>query len=233
MKSSYPRPLVTVDVVLLTLLGGELHFLLARRESPPHEGEWTLPGGWVHPEEDDSTLASARRILQAKAGVISPYLEQLQAFSGPSRDSRGWSVSIAYYALVPADLTAPTPAPVKWFPVADHQPLLFDHKEILQAAVARLRSKTMYSSLPCYLMPEQFTLTQLQRVYESVLGGSLDKRSFRRRIEELELLQEVPGQVAIGGHRPAQLFQLMPSAYEGITFLGRVFDVTPSARALG
>jgi 8-oxo-dGTP diphosphatase len=201
------QPIVTVDVVILTLQEGALNVALAMREQEPHASIWTLPGGWVHAEEDEDALAAANRILAAKAGLGSPYLEQLKCFASRHRDARGWSVSIAHYALVPA-ARAQSPR-VKWRPVDEISSLPFDHLEILRTAVERVRSKTAYSSLPVHLMPPTFTLTELQQVYEQVLGTALDKRTFRRRIDELNLVEPAPGvRVAGAAHRPAQAFRV-------------------------
>lgn len=208
-SASHSHPLVTVDVVLLTLLEGKLLTALVRRMKEPQQGAWTLPGGFVHAEEDADDLAAANRILVEKAGLHSPYLEQLYTFADALRDSRGWSVSIAHYALVPYDVVQKsTHENLKWVPVDDINVLPFDHLRILKMAVSRVRSKTFYSSLPVHLMPKRFTLTELQRVYEALLGAPLDKRSFRRRIEELDIVEEVAGVLSEGGaHRPAQLYR--------------------------
>jgi 8-oxo-dGTP diphosphatase len=203
----HSQPIVTVDIVILGLVAGELRVALARREQEPHAGAWTLPGGWVHTDEDDDAVAAASRILAAKAGLASPYLEQLQTFASRHRDGRGWSVSIAYYALVPA--AQAVSARVEWRAVDEIRTLPFDHLEILRAAVERVRSKTAYSSLPVHLMPPTFTLSELQRVYEQVLGATLDKRTFRRRIEELDLVEAASGAKAeAAAHRPAQRYRV-------------------------
>lgn len=208
MSQRRPQPIVTVDVVLLTLNSkDELCAALALREREPFEGQWTLPGGWVHMDEDEDALSAAGRILQTKAGLESPYLEQLQTFANRHRDPRGWSVSIAYYALVPHEQLKGEQ--VQWRPVDAIRSLPFDHLDILRSAVSRVRSKTLYSSLPVHLMSKTFTLSQLQRVYEQLLGSSLDKRSFRRRIEELDVVEEVPGAIeSSGAHRPAQRYRV-------------------------
>ncbi len=221
--NQHPQPIVTVDVVMLTLKDETLHVALTLRDQEPNKGRWTLPGGWVHTNEDDDALAAAVRILKAKAGLESPYLEQLQTFANRHRDSRGWSVSIAHYALVPFDQIAEHFArppqdsgsarraqdAVQWRAVDSIRSLPFDHLAILHTAVERVRSKTAYSSLPIHLMPQAFTLSELQRVYEHVLGTRLDKRTFRRRIEELDLVEPVTGvPVAAAAHRPAQRYRV-------------------------
>jgi 8-oxo-dGTP diphosphatase len=101
MPRAFPQPIVTVDIVLLTLIDGQLCTALILRDKEPHSGEWTLPGGWVHADEVEDAHGAAVRILKTKAGLDSPYLEQLQTFANRHRESRGWSVSIAFYALMP------------------------------------------------------------------------------------------------------------------------------------
>ncbi len=203
----FERPIVTVDIVLLTLQDGALHAGLTQRDKAPALGAWTLPGGWVHVDEDQDADDAAARILRDKAGIVSPYLEQLRTFSGMHRDSRGWSLSVSYYAVVPGQLNT-TGERFRWAPVDGLRSLPFDHAQILRTAVERVRSKTLYSSLPVHLMPAEFSLGELQRTYEQVLGAELDKRGFRRRIEELDVIEEIPGAFTSGGsHRPAQLYR--------------------------
>lgn len=198
----------TVDVVLLTLQQDTLQVALLRRERAPFAGVLALPGGYIHAQEDADAQASAARVLRDKAGLQSPYLEQLATFSGPARDPRGWSLAVAYCALVPPALLAAAPALVL-APVAQLPPLPFDHRAMVDAAVARVRSKSQYSSMPVHLCAEPFTLPQLQAVYEAVLGEPLNKVSFRRKMDELDLLEPVPGALQTGGaHRPAQLYRV-------------------------
>lgn len=201
--------IVTVDVVLLTLVGERLEVLLSRREREPFAEQWALPGGYVHAVEDADSLAAARRVLREKASLTSPYLEQLYTFSGATRDPRGWSASIAYYALVSADTLRPTsPAPFKLWPVDEMPRLCFDHARIVDGALERLRSKSAYSSLPCYLLPPAFTLTELQQTYEHVLGQKLDKSAFRRKLADFDFLEVVKNAQRTGSHRPAQLYRI-------------------------
>lgn len=227
--SAAAQPIVTVDIVLLSLINDELCAALLRRSRPPHEGEWTLPGGFVHTDTDEDALAAAMRILKTKAGIESPYLEQLQTFAGRHRDSRGWSVSIAYYALVPhqtlpppAESVGASEATLKWRPVDSIRSLPFDHREILRTAVDRVRSKTLYSSLPVHLMPLTFTLSELQSVYEALLRTELDKRGFRRRIEELDVVEPASAQPTTrGAHRPAQLYRVKRKASNTVAIADR------------
>jgi 8-oxo-dGTP diphosphatase len=221
---AFEQPIVSVDVVLLTLRDDELCAALLQRPRPPHVGEWTLPGGFVHTDTDADALAAATRILKTKAGVESPYLEQLQTFSGRHRDSRGWSISIAYYALVPHQTVPASEADpiVKWRSVDSIRSLPFDHRDILRAAVDRVRSKTLYSSLPVHLMTATFTLSELQSVYEVLLQSGLDKRTFRRRIEELDVVEPTSHRPTTrGAHRPAQLYRLKRKASNSVATADR------------
>lgn len=208
LPESVPALVCTVDVVLLTLLDERLQVALLPRDRAPHSGTLALPGGFIHPQTDRDTRDAAERVLRDKAGLRSPHLEQLATFSGPDRDPRGWSVSVVYVALVPATLLVQGHAPVRWHPVDALPPLPFDHRAIVAQAVARVRSKSLYTSLPAHFCGEHFTLPQLQAVYEVVLGERLNKVSFRRRMEALGLLVPVVGERTGGAHRPAQVWRL-------------------------
>lgn len=222
--TSRTTPIIcTVDAVLLTLGDEGLKVALQKREHEPFQGIATLPGGYVHAEEDLDAHGAARRVLKQKTGIDVPYLEQLATFSGPGRDPRGWSVSIAYYALVPPALIARANRPdVQLAEVARLHTLPFDHSAIVEAAVERLRGKSQYSSLPCHLAGEEFTLPQLQRVYELLMGEPLNKVSFRRKMVEMDALEEVDGATETGGaHRPAQLYRLKPQFRDQPSLLKR------------
>jgi 8-oxo-dGTP diphosphatase len=202
----WATPIATVDVALFTLRAAALSVVLTRRENEPFKGALALPGGFVHVDEDADATATARRVLREKASLAAPYLEQLYTFAGGARDPRGWSVSIAYYALVPdARLIAPA---LEVLPVDKLPDLPFDHAAIIASGVARLRGKSTYSSLPGFLLPETFTISELREVYEQVIGVHLDKASFRRKVEDQGIVEEVKGQRRGGAHRPAQLYRL-------------------------
>ena len=203
--------LCTVDVVLLTLEDTSLLVALARRAHDPFRGVFALPGGFIHEQEDADAEDAAARMLREKTGIVSPYLEQLATFSGRGRDPRGFSLSVSYYALVPEDvLSSAKPSDVKLVPVERARGLPFDHQAIVEAAVARVRSKSSYSSLPVYLCGEAFTLPRLQAVYEALLGERVNKVSFRRKMDELGILEPLRGAKQKGAHRPAQLYRLKP-----------------------
>lgn len=206
----HPSIITTVDVVLFTLLEGNLAVGLLRRSSAPFEGELALPGGYIHAQEDASAQAAAYRVLHSKTGIEAPYLEQLYTFASADRDPRGWAVSITYYALVGAEqLMAQAHDDFVLKPVADLPALPFDHGKIIEAGVARLQNKSAYSALPCFLLGETFTLSELQETYERILGQKLDKSVFRRKIDELEFLEEL-AEKRRGQHRPAQLYRIHP-----------------------
>jgi len=207
--SRRPETRVTVDIVIFALREWELQVLLIQRGVPPFEGEWALPGGFVLHEE--SLEAAARRELEEEAGVRDVYLEQLYTFGDPDRDPRGRVITVAYYALLTtevAPLVAGTDAgAARWMPARTHPPLAFDHERIVDYALERLANKLEYTTVGFKLLPKKFTLGQLQRVYEAVLGRPLDKRNFRRRMALLGVLTPLDEWVQDGPARPAQLFR--------------------------
>ena len=210
------KQIVTVDIVLLTLHAGVLAAGFVRRRGPPFEDQLALIGGYVHAHEDASTDVTAARVLREKTGLEGFFLEQLATFSGADRDPRGWSVSVVYLALTPfSRLEAALSADERLvlLPLDKIPPLPFDHGRILEAATARLRSKGAYSTLPARLIDEPFSLTELQNVYQvSLAAGRLDKSSFRRKLNELDLVEEVSGRRTDTGGRQAQLYRLRPGA---------------------
>ena len=208
--AGYPAPIATVDVVLLTVLEGRLHVGLVQRAAEPFAGTLALPGGYVHTEEDGNLPDAARRVLREKVGIVPRYLEQLSTTGGPARDPRGWSISVAYYVLFNAEELPGAQPGLHWVEADTLPPLAFDHAEIVDAALRRLRGKSAYSSLPAFLLPPSFTFAELHRVYEQVIGTRLDLASFRRKIEDQGIIEAVPGSRRAGAHRPAQVFRLAP-----------------------
>jgi 8-oxo-dGTP diphosphatase len=216
-KNDFPRPFTTVDVVIFTVLEDTLKVLLVQRPSDadePSPGLWALPGGFVNVDVDADLEACARRKLQDKTGVATPYLEQLGSWGSATRDPRGWSATHAYFALLPAtDVTlakGANAADVAWFTVDDallRKRLAFDHADILRSGIERLRGKVEYTSLPAWLLAEPFTLPQLQRTYEIVLGRPVDKSGFRTRMMAADFLDEV-GVVESDSNRPPMGYRL-------------------------
>lgn len=213
---NFPRPLVTVDVVIFTVLEDALKVMLVRRPSDPDDpfpGRWALPGGFIDVDRDASLLDCALRKLREKTGVAAPYLEQLGSWGGAHRDPRGWSATHAFFALMPARGLVPdqgvNAAQVEWMDAAatGRKRLAFDHAEILASAIARLRSKVEYTSLPAFLLNEPFTLPQLQHTYEVVLGRAVDKSAFRKRMLDGGFMEEA-GMVEGASGRPAMGYRL-------------------------
>jgi 8-oxo-dGTP diphosphatase len=205
-----PPPPVTTSVVVFTIRARRLELLLVRRRRAPFDGHWVLPGGAVLRDED--LEVSAGRNLQEKAGVQGVYLEQLYTFGRPDRDPRGRVVTVAYYALVPPSRLRQQPtadaATVGWFALDALPGLAFDHGEIVAHAHRRLVAKLDYSTIAYQFMPDEFTLSQLQDVYETILQGPLDKRNFRKRVLALGHLMETGRVCRNGSHRPARLFRV-------------------------
>ncbi len=209
------RPIVSVDLAIFALAPEGLEVLLARRGTEPFSGYWALPGGWIHVDEDRNLEAAARRVLSDKTGVATPYFEQVGIFGDAERDPRGWSLSVTYMALIAPDAVTlrhgGNVTDVAWHPIdADTTmaPLAFDHTAILRAAITRLRNKVEYSTLPVHLLPEAFTLSELQAVYERLLGRLLDKSAFRKRIAEVDFIEPIAGEMRRASNRPAQLYRL-------------------------
>ena len=209
----YPRPSVTADVIIFTLRSNVLQVLLIRRKYPPFEGMWAIPGGFVGISE--SLEEAALRELEEETGVRDVYLEQLYTFGDPGRDPRGRVITVAYLTLVPAAAISPQAgddaAEACWWAVAQLPALAFDHAEILAYALKRLRYKLEYTAVGFELLPEVFTLSQLQAAYEIILGERLDKRNFRRKILRAEVI-EAMGQTRTGEGRPARLYRFRADA---------------------
>ena len=219
-----PRAHVTVDIVIFTIRAGDLHVLLVRRKIDPFKGRWAIPGGFVLESED--LEAAALRELREETGVTDLYLEQLYSFGDPRRDPRGRVVTVAYFALVSADreLKADTDAAeADWFPVARRPPLAFDHGRILDMALVRLRNKLEYTTVGFQLLPAKFTLTELQGVYEAILGRRLDKRNFRRKMGLLAILSPLDEFRRNGVRRPARLYRFSAATFEKLRDKGIVF----------
>ena len=176
---------VAVDIVVTTVVEGELRLLVHRRGEPPDRGEWALPGVFVQP--DEALAAAAGRALRDKARLDGIFVEQLYTFGEPGRDPRGRVIAIAYYALVPAErltaaLAAAADDSLQLVPATEPPPLAFDHDRIVAVTVERLRGKLSYSAVGFELLPEAFTLRDLRGIHEAILGRPLNKDSFRRRM---------------------------------------------------
>ncbi|MGD1994395.1 MAG: NUDIX domain-containing protein [Anaerolineae bacterium] len=209
----YPRPSVTVDVVIFSLRDEDLQVLLIKRDHPPFDKMWAIPGGFVG--IDESLDTAALRELEEETGVRDVYLEQLYTFGAPRRDPRGRVITVAYFALVPAEAVDPEAgtdaAETRWWSIYDLPPLAFDHADILDYALERLRYKLEYSAVGFELLPETFTLSELQATYELILGEELDKRNFRRKVLNADVVEET-GDYQTGEGRPAKLYRFRDDA---------------------
>ncbi|MFZ0544460.1 MAG: NUDIX domain-containing protein [Candidatus Promineifilaceae bacterium] len=213
--SAYDRPSVTVDVVIFSLFEEELQVLLVRRKYPPFAGMWAIPGGFV--QIDESLEDAAARELEEETGVTNVYIEQLYTFGKPDRDPRTRVITVAYFALVPYTDVVHRPGDdaeaTGWFSMdALPERLAFDHVEILNYARTRLRYKLEYTSVGFQLLPDEFTLSELQHAYEIILGEELDKRNFRRKILSSEILEKTGKKKKESEGRPAMLYRYQEDA---------------------
>lgn len=204
-------PKVTVDVVIFTLLHDELKVLLVQRPIQPFAGSWTLPGGFVQPQE--SLEEAARRVLAEKGRITNVWLEQLYTFGEPNRDPRARIITVTYFALIRPDTLQQRYGDdsVAWHHAYNPPAIGFDHADIVAYAIQRLRYKLEYTAVAFQLLPEAFTLTELQNAYERILREPLDKRNFRRKVLATDLLEET-GDVRSGDHRPAKLYRFSENA---------------------
>lgn len=200
---------VAVDAAMFTIKDNELCLLLIQMKKTPFTKMWAIPGGLI--KGNETTLESAARILKTQTGLSNVFLEQLKTFDDPSRDPSVRVVSVAYWALVPnhhvALSTTDKYLDVRWWSVGKIPKLAYDHEEIVKEALCRLKSKIQYTNIVWSLLPLEFTLTQLQRVYEIIMGEILDKRNFRKRIKDLKLIRPAGKKVSGAPHRPAELFR--------------------------
>ena len=210
----YERPSVTVDVVIFSLLDNDLQVLLVKRKYAPFAGFWAIPGGFVR--LDESLEDAAARELAEETGVTGVFIEQLYTFGNPHRDPRTRVITVAYFALVPHDAINHRPgddaSEIGWFSMNHLPELAFDHQEILDYARTRLRYKLEYTSVGFQLLPDVFTLTELQKAYEIILEESLDKRNFRRKILSADILEETGKRKKEGEGRPAMLYRYRDDA---------------------
>ena len=214
---AYPHPAVTTDVALFSIRDEALSLLLIQRANPPFAGMWALPGGFL--EIDEDLERCARRELQEETGIAEVYLEQLYTFGEPGRDPRERVISVTYLGLSRDDTLQPKASSdareAAWFPLSRLPALAFDHADIIELARQRLVAKLGYSTIAFQLLPESFTLSRLQTVYEILLGETLDKRNFRKGMLARNILRETGDFSRTGNHRPAKTYRLInPSRVE-------------------
>ena len=225
----YERPALTVDCVIfgLDLEDESLKVMLIERDLEPFAGRWAIPGGFVR--KGESLDAAALRELAEETGISDVFLEQLYTFGAPGRDPRGWIVSVAYYALVSPDkhqVAAATDARrAEWFTVTKLPPLAFDHNDIMRAALQRLRGKLTYAPIGFELLPRKFTIKQLQKLYEIVIGEELDNRNFRKKIFGMGVLRELDEIQKNVPHRAARLYKFDERKYKQLIKQGMNFEL--------
>jgi len=228
-KYEYERPGLTVDCVIfgLDLDDESLKVMLIERDVEPFEGQWAIPGGFVR--SDETLVAAATRELAEETGITDVFLEQLYTFGDPGRDPRGWVVSVAYYALVAPEkhhIHATTDArSAKWFQIDALPRLAFDHSKILKTALERLRGKLSYAPVGFELLPQKFSIKQLQKLYEIVLGQPLDNRNFRKKIFAMDVLKELDEMQKGVAHRAARLYRFDERKYNQLVKRGLNFEL--------
>ncbi|MFN3405914.1 MAG: NUDIX hydrolase [Cytophagaceae bacterium] len=225
-KGKYLETL-SIDCVIFGFDEGELKILLIKRAGEPSKGKWALPGGFVGKYED--LEESAKRILEELTGLKDIYMEQFHTFGDVNRFPLRRVVSIAYYALIKIDAynlkAAANAEEVKWFPMSEVPSLAFDHSNILQAGFARLKQNVRHYPIGFELLPEKFTLTQLQTLYESVLSMPLDKRNFRKKILSMDLIVKLNESQTGVAHRAARFFKFDKKRYQELKSKGFVFEI--------
>jgi 8-oxo-dGTP diphosphatase len=211
----HPMPFTRIELVIMSIVDGGLAVLLGKRAGPPHKGKWALPGGVLRIDLDRDLESAAQRVAGERLDVTLPYLRQLLAVGSKNRDSRApWALSVAYRALIPVEAIDPQAGKrleaIRWCPIdeAREDPkLAFDHADLIRSAAEATRAEIERLELPFGFLPEAFTLGELQSCCEAILGRRLDKSSFRRRLDERELLEPVAGEMRTGAFRPAQLYR--------------------------
>jgi 8-oxo-dGTP diphosphatase len=207
-KFRMPTLTMTTDIVIFTIRDERLEILLIQRGNPPYQGKWALPGGLV--EEDEDLDVCAHRELEEETKVTGVVLEQLHAFGAPHRDPRGRLVTVAYYTLVRPERLKPEAASdaanVRWFAADALAPLAFDHAKIIAMTRRRLRARLDESADAFGFLPKTFTLEELRKVDEIVVGARLDPRQFRGRVLALELIEDT-GNTRTGTRRPERLYR--------------------------
>ena len=204
------HPVLTTNIVVFSLRDERLKLLLVRRRNRPFQDHWALPGGVVGENEDIE--ANAMRKLEEGTGVSGVYLEQLYTFGKPTRDPRERVISVAYYALVPSKRlrlrSVEYGETIAWFALDEVPELAFDHSEMVNVAHQRLAAKLDYSTIAFQFMPERFTLSDLQNVYQIILNRELDKRNFRKRMLTMDQIRQTSEVRRNGSHRPARLYRI-------------------------
>jgi 8-oxo-dGTP diphosphatase len=210
----YPHPAVTTDCVIFGFDGERLQVLLVERGIEPYKGKWAFPGGFL--KMDETAEEGALRELREETGLERAYIQQFHTFSDPHRDPRERVITIAYYALVKIQEVhgGDDAASARWFPLSEIPSLAFDHDYILRMATQRLREEIHFQPVGFELLPEKFTLKELQALYEAILGISFDRRNFAKKMLHLEILTELDETIWPTPKREAKLYRFNPDKYE-------------------
>ena len=209
----YPHPSVTTDCVIFGFDGQQLQVLLVERGIEPYKGKWAFPGGFV--KMDESCEEGALRELKEETGLTGAYIEQFHAFSDPERDPRERVITIAYYALVRIQEVkgGDDAAKAQWFGLDEVPQLAFDHDRILREALKRLRERIHFEPVGFELLPEKFTMKQLQSLYEAILDVKFDRRNFAKKMLHFELLNQLDEKVWPTEKREANLYSFNKENY--------------------
>ena len=210
----YPHPAVTMDCVIFGFDGERLQVLLVERGIEPYKGRWAFPGGFL--KMDETAEEGALRELREETGLERAYIQQFHTFSDPHRDPRERVITIAYYALVKIQEVhgGDDAASARWFPLSEIPSLAFDHDYILRMATQRLREEIHFQPVGFELLPEKFTLKELQALYEAILGINFDRRNFAKKMLHLEILTELDETIWPTPKREAKLYRFNPDKYE-------------------
>lgn len=226
---SFFKSAFSVDNVIFGFDGGELKVLLIQRGQAPFKDKWALPGDLVYPNEDLDT--AAERVLEQLTGLRGVYLEQVKTFGAVNRHPLGRVITVAYISLIKISNYTVTPASfaqsARWHKLDDVGELAFDHNEILESCLRRLKRKVRTAPIGFELLPPKFTLTELQQLYDSILNlpKKLDKRNFRKKILSMNLLVECREMQEGVAHRPAKLYQFDREKYLKFVNEGFIFDI--------
>lgn len=217
-------PLTSVDISIFTVIDNSLKILLVKRNQFPEKGKWALPGGFVNLQKDHDLSNTAKRKLLEKTGVDISHIEQVETVGNNHRDPRGWSLTVTYMALISAsDITLlkdNSSEEIAWVPlkkIDDQYPLAFDHEQLIKLCNERLQNKVQYTSLPVNLLPCEFTLTELQKTFELLLDRPIEKKSFRRRVLDGNIIEET-GNMKSGSTRPAKFYKLINGESKNFIF---------------
>jgi 8-oxo-dGTP diphosphatase len=223
----YPRPALTVDCVIFGFDESDLKILLIKRGIEPFKGKAALPGGFVR--EHETLDSAAKRELAEETNLSNVFIEQLYTFGAPGRDPRGRVITVAYFALVRKEdyiiIAGDDAAKARWYSISEIPALAFDHDEIVQTALLRLKGKIRYQPIGFELLPEKFTLAELQHVYESILQKKLDKRNFRKKIAQTDLLIQLNEKQKGVAHRAATFYKFDKKKYQKLTEKGFNFEI--------